>query len=580
MPAQLTALRSQLAALQRQRWLVRVADGVAGLTLTLLAALVVDFLGDWGMGFSRGQRLALLAGFVILALWGLKRFVWPPLLTVESIIDLALQVERRQGIDSDLVAALQFESAAARSWGSAQLETATVEQVASASSNWTIDPGPSDVRLRRRLGMLATAAVAVGLAVASFPDFATAFLNRFLLGSAHYPTRTTITRVVINGLEAFGPQATEAARHIPFGSTLKIEVESAGEAPDAAELRLLAQNGGAATMIPLVAIDRTAAGDDLPAVQAPRPGTAPGQATASGFYRGEIPRLTENVSFQILVGDAWTEPALLEVISPPVVTLELEHTPPPYAATARSARRGAGSRQLSVIEGSAVFVTVRSANKPLAKAELVIGSERFSFAAQDAERRVWKLPSETPLARVVEPVAFDVEVVDGDGMAPEQPLHGHIYIEADRAPRVAAAIVTERVLPGAHPGIAWGAADDYGLTEVRLLLQVTRPGGDVEQRTQIVRTVPGSEQPQPALRGKFVLDLKPLKLSKGDEVRVTLEAVDYRGDQPGTAARSDPLLLTVTDESGILAGLIEADEKSARQLDQIITRQLGIGEGR
>jgi hypothetical protein len=145
---------------------------------------------------------------------------------------------------------------------------------------------------------------------------------------------------------------------------------------------------------------------------------------------------------------------------------------------------------------------------------------------------------------------------------------------------VAAAIVTERVLPGAHPGIAWGAADDYGLTEVRLLLQITRSGGAVEQHTQAVRTVPVAEQPQPGLRGKYVLDLKPLKLSKGDEVRVTLEAVDYRGDQPGTAARSDPLLFTVTDESGILAGLIEADEKSARQLDQIITRQLGISEGR
>ena len=45
-------------------------------------------------------------------------------------------------------------------------------------------------------------------------------------------------------------------------------------------------------------------------------------------------------------------------------------------------------------------------------------------------------------------------------------------------------------------------------------------------------------------------------------------------------AQSEPIVFQVTDESGILAGLIEADEKSARQLDQIIQRQLGIGEAR
>jgi hypothetical protein len=34
----------------------------------------------------------------------------------------------------------------------------------------------------------------------------------------------------------------------------------------------------------------------------------------------------------------------------------------------------------------------------------------------------------------------------------------------------------------------------------------------------------------------------------------------------------------VTDESGILAAISESDERSARRLDEIIKRQLGIGE--
>src|SRR5207253_1236936 len=105
--------------------------------------------------------------------------------------------------------------------------------------------------------------------------------------------------------------------------------------------------------------------------------------------------------------------------------------------------------------------------------------------------------------------------------------------------------------------------------------QVTRGTGEVFESSDVVRRVSPEEQPLATLRGRHVLDLKPLGLAKGDTVRVTLEAIDYRGDRPGTPARSEPIVFTVTDESGILAGLVEADEKSARQLDQIIQRQLG-----
>jgi hypothetical protein len=69
-------------------------------------------------------------------------------------------------------------------------------------------------------------------------------------------------------------------------------------------------------------------------------------------------------------------------------------------------------------------------------------------------------------------------------------------------------------------------------------------------------------------------------LTKGDEVHVTLEAIDFRGANAGQSARSEPIILRVTDESGVLAGLSEADERSARQLDAIIQRQLGIGDGK
>ncbi len=234
-----------------------------------------------------------------------------------------------------------------------------------------------------------------------------------------------------------------------------------------------------------------------------------------------------------------------------------------------------------MIEGSKVSLTVRSGIKPLAKAEMVVGTTRYALEAQDGAKLVWKLPLEgTPLARVVAPIPFEIEVVDDDGLSPEQPLRGHIRIETDRPPRIAAVVVTEKVLPAARPVIVWGATDDYGLALIRLLKQVTRKNGEIEPSTDVVREVPENEQPQVRLGGRYTLDLGPLLLSKGDQVRVTLEAVDFRGDHPGTPAQSEPLVFQVTDESGILAGLIEADEKSAKMLDEIIEKQLGIGESR
>ena len=80
------------------------------------------------------------------------------------------------------------------------------------------------------------------------------------------------------------------------------------------------------------------------------------------------------------------------------------------------------------------------------------------------------------------------------------------------------------------------------------------------------------------LNGKAQLKLSPYQLVKGDQVKVTLEVVDFRGKGiPGQVGTSDPLLFNVTDESGIYAAISESDEKSAKQLDAIIKRQLGIG---
>ena len=557
MAQKLARLQSHLSALCWRRWFARLADGGMALALVVALAIVVDFLLDWTFRFGRGQRGVLLAAVVLLVLWGLRKFVWPAVASRESVIDMALQVERRQGIDSDLVAALQFESTTAKTWGSAQLETAVVDYVALPGKK--LADGPANVRRQAApQGPFRWRSLPVQFwpAAAVFPNHIAAFLDRFLLGPAHYPTRTTIAKIVVNGVEAFPARPSGAVVKVPFAPTLRFEVEASGDIPTSGEVRLIAEEGAATTSVLL------------------------NSESPVGRFTGELPRTPENVVYQVLLGDAWSEPGTIRVILPPVVSMELDHTPPHYAKKARSSRAAGGSRQISVMEGSQVSLAVRCANKPLAKADLVIGEARFALAPQDADKKTWKAPAGTPLDLVTAATANEVQDVDDDGLSPDQPLRGQIHIEADRPPRVAGAVVTEKVLPAARPSIVWGAADDNGLAEIRLVKQVTRASGEVDESSDLVRQVAPREKPLATLRGRYVLDLKPLGLAKGDEVRVTLEAVDYRGDRAGALARSEPIVFTVTDETGILAGLVEADEKSARQLDQIIQRQLGIGEAR
>jgi len=556
---------------------MRVVYGGMALGLVVLLAIAADFLLDWLFLFSRAQRGLMLVVLASLAVWGIRRFVWPAIVKHETDIDLALLVERQQGIDSDLVAALQFESADARAWGSAQLEEAVVDYVAEFGNGLKVNRGLARAGDRRTAVALLSIAAALFLAGVIFPNHAAIFFNRLLLGSAHYPTDTTIARIAINGTEIDLAKPDSNVPRIPYGLAVRFAVEAVGVCPDAGEIRIVSTTGKGATTLALSLANSPVAAGNPTASQPP----SESPDTDRAGYAAELPRLIEAISYQVFLGDAWTEPAPLDVISPPVVALELDHTPPPYAARAASTRTSASSRQLSVIEGSQVSLTVRCGNKALSKADFLTGTSRYALEPDDAEKHIWKLPLQgTPLARVTAPVPFEVEVVDEDGLSPEQPLRGHIRIEADRPPRVAAAVVTEKVLPAAKPGIVWGAADDYGLAEVRLLKQITKNSGETEQSVDVVRKVQEKEQPQTALRGRYVLDLAPLTLSKGDQVRVTLEVVDYRGQHPGMTAQSEPVVFMVTDESGILAGLIEADEKSAKQLDQIIQRQLGIGESR
>lgn len=560
MKSRLQNLRAKLADLRRRRQTVRWATGYSALALAVLWSLAAVFVFDWGLEPTRLQRALVLAAGAGVVIWAFRRFTRPHLGHRESELDMALLVERQQNIDSDLVAALQFESPEAPRWGSVQLQRAVVDYVADYGRGWNVLEGLSHKQLVERGGaLLATLVLGAILALAA-PGHLAAFFNRLLLGSAHYPTQTQLERVYVNGREV--DLSPGHASEIPcvYGRPLQFRVSAAGALPAQGRVELRSA-GGLRTTLEL-------------APQNPTPGRR--------AYAAQLAKTVDPLSFQLYLGDAWTDPAEVRLIALPAVELRLTARTPRYARARERGQPAPSSRQVSVLEGSAVELELTS-DKPLRRADLSIQQQRFSLVpaeAGDGARR-WRLRTEgTPLAEVTRPLRFELTVTDRDGLQLEAPLQGSIRLKPDQRPRVAAEVVTRHVLPTARPEISYRASDDFGLARLVVRQQAVKNDGSTIDLPPVTIVELRGAEARDRLAGSYALALAPHGLEKGDQLKVQVEAVDDRGTRPGQAAASEPIVFQVTDESGVLAAISESDERSARRLDDIIKRQLGIGDSK
>ena len=647
MTSRLATLRSQLAGLRRARAGVRAATAWSALGIAAIVALAAVFVLDVLFELPVPQRLIVMAVAAALVGWAFWQFTRPLLGTRETDIDMALLVERQQEIDSDLVAALQFEQPEAARWGSPELETAVIDYVASVGRGINVFEGFSRQQMLRRGSLLAGCLLVVLAALLIVPGHLRAFANRLLLGSMHYPTDTRIEQIAVNeqavlaaqsgavkGQRGMRPVNLKAAQ----GRPLKFLVRAAGDLPDKGTIHL--QSTGAS---------RSRSSFDLRRLTAEELRAA-GHSETVALYSGELPRLLDNVRYKVFLGDAWTDPAAIQMVPLPIVETQLEAVFPRYAESGQDSFDPT-ARQVAVLEGTTIRLAIESKNKkPLKSAWINIKtgdkSQRYELEAQGDERVVWSLAAaKSPLVNIRQEVRYEIQVVDEDDLTLESPIRGTIRIRPDRPPSGLAEVVHKVVLPTAEPQIEFRAADDFGISRVALVLEVERQpgeaaptettvagggsgGGSAVASSQVAEdgtpvaddgsAEEGSDaedgsaasdmSPTPALEiptekhrfpiiagkqpltgerlpltGKHVLSLSPLKLAKGDRVKLTLEVTDYRGENErgemvGTTYASDPLVLEVSDESGVLAAISEADQRSEERLTDIIKRQLGIGE--
>jgi len=557
--SRLATLQSGLSRVKRFRAGVRNGSALSVFFCVVLWVLMGAFVLDVMLHMGIIERFLVLAFFAGMTFWAFRKYVMPALRVNEDEIELALMVERQQGIGSDLVAALQFADGRRSQFGSGDLRQAVIDYTDEVSGSLNYLEGFSRDELKRRGLILAITVVVALIPILAMPGHVGAFVNRFFLGSAHYPTHTIIEKI-----ESPGDRA-------PYGQPIRFHVRVAGIHPEKGFVELKALASGLKTTVDLVPDEKDV---DL--------------------YVGELPRALDDISYIVRIGDAYTDSHKVELIPLPIVELKLAIETPAYALDRfQSPETG---RQRVALENSRVVPTV-TADKPLKSATITIDGQAYPMRA-DGDRFV--LDSlDNPLARVGKDVRYEVQVVDADGLGLERPVSGVLQVRADQLPRIAAATVTRFVLAEAAPQVRFKAMDDYGLSKIVVRKAVIRAadagaqpatgadsdggasGGTVAHQ-EVVTTIAEPNGKLREIGDTIKVDLTPLNLVIGDRVEVTLEAIDFRGDpasggSAGKSTRSERMVFQVTDRKGVLDAMRELDAQMDKKLDQIIDAQLGGG---
>ncbi|MDX1965490.1 MAG: hypothetical protein SFX18_20255 [Pirellulales bacterium] len=530
--SQLAQLRRQLESLSQKRQAIRWGTGWSGFVLAILGILFVFFWLDYSLRLTVLQRVVAWGVAIIASVWAYRKYLAPHLRRAETTQEMALFVERQHQIDSDLIAALQFEDAPAKDWGSTHLQHAVVDYVADFAKGLNIFAGLDRREFVRRAGWLAAVVVILGGLVFLYHGHAWAFLQRLAFVRAYYPTATQIVGWQV-GTTTVDPLVPEAAKiRSPYAQPLVVRVTAAGELPPGGKIVL--RTPTATRDVELVPSAATASSSGHSTSKTAETNDAiesQAKNSASGkTYEAIIPQLLEDVQCEISLGDAQTDPALVGVIPLPSLELQLAVTAPEYVRQAGGQPPiDPGVRQIAVVEGSSVAINLACTNKKLRSATLTLletptksnganaGTDSpttnspttnsaanssspivngLTASAPAAEAAAKPAPSErkvslTPLneektkwvyrpaagdalAEIHDVVRFKIDVLDEDELSSSGELEGLIRIKPDRPPTVAMSAVAQHWLATAKPQLDYRATDDYGLGKIRLRVEILR----------------------------------------------------------------------------------------------------------
>ena len=131
--ANLSPLHRGIKRVRRFRSVARLGSGVAQWVTAAGWLFLITFGLDWIGKMDTVERAVLLGVEALALVWLFKKYLLPVLAVRESLIGIAAKIEAHQDVQSDLVAALQFNDGNIDQFGSDQLRSRVVDDTAEIS---------------------------------------------------------------------------------------------------------------------------------------------------------------------------------------------------------------------------------------------------------------------------------------------------------------------------------------------------------------------------------------------------------------------------------------------------------------
>ncbi len=565
------SVASALGRLRRKitRWLI--LDGLARLTIAIVALLALDFAIDYFGRMDIPQRVVIAILVCGTLLFVLFRSLLRPLSVRVSDDSLCLEVESNHPeLGQSLISAVQFSRLADRGshGASPAMVEATIEQGVKQSDKVQFGQVMDHSRYLKNMATLFTTMAILGAfawGVTANETLAAWYQRNVLLQDVSWPHDTYL---VVENL-------TDGKLRIPRGDDWPIVVKNTNELDDLENLPAVYvdfdfENGG-----------RTESME---------------RREETRVFAILLEDVVEPFRFRVRCGRARTSWIPAELVDrPDVANLEIFAKRPEYADGKRQpllttnvagddTTQTVGSGPFSVLAGSLVEISGQ-ATKPLSSAWL-------NIPAQEAEDGDKAIPAKKVPMKVdgehfsinVEPNMFvggryyidlaDTEQIRLPGDKTAGPLHSRsstrftLNLQEDMAPQFWSERlrgVGRMVVPTAEIPLSSMVRDDFAVTAVRLNYSWQADASETvdaegSETLDHLKDLYGKRE----FLVEHVFDLKPLKVTPGSGLRIYLLADDNDAVSGTNTGQSQPFLLRVVSEGELRAELLRR-EKEQRQ---------------
>ena len=458
----------------------------AAIPVLMIADVLFHFSGNVRFGSIILLAIALFAALVVSTF--IASFVRPPLLRIARLLE-----SRNPELGSKLVNILQLNNDARLESASPLTRSLASHAVSNAGSSLDLPKLPPLAR-DPRLPRIALRTVGVPLLL----------LIITLIGGRH------VRQEWLRFLDPFGDHPPFSLTHLAitspspdkevlYGGSVKIEVESTGHEPD--ELFLTTADGSSPTRtLPMFSRGDGSFVTRLDGITRPLEISAQTADSSSRSHRQTIRLiLTPQIG-----------PATVRVI-PPAYTGQKERLTS-YRFTA-----------LQALEGTEISFRLNS-NRPLGE-----GSIKFDTGSEEPFVTSLQPTPEDPETSAIATLTatksgrLSFHLVDADGNAATQSPTSSITVTKDLPPAIAisAPAVESLIVDGFRIPIVIDAADDYGITQLRLHIGVN---GEFTAIDPVVLGTPG----EGSHRLTHELDLTAVGAKPGDRITFFAEAIDSR----------------------------------------------------